>query len=41
MPECKGHCYYKIGLKADVILCDRCGRIRAIRNADGNWENLY
>jgi hypothetical protein len=40
--ECSGHCCYKVGGKqAELILCDKCGRIRCIRNKDGLWENLY
>jgi hypothetical protein len=39
--ECKSHCIYKVGVKGDMIVCGRCGRIRAIRNEKGFWENLY
>ena len=39
--ECENHCKYIIGGKADLCVCERCGRIKAIRNKDGFWENLY
>ena len=39
--ECKDHCKYVIGGKADILVCERCGRVKVIRNKDGNWENLY
>lgn len=36
-----GRCLYKIGdANPTLILCVRCGRIRAIKTKDG-WENLY
>lgn len=39
--ECKNHCYYKMGVTGKMILCARCGRIKVVKEADGEWKVLH
>lgn len=39
--ECEHHIYKVGGPQASLILCDMCGRVKVIKNKDGQWENLY
>jgi Fe2+ or Zn2+ uptake regulation protein len=40
--ECESHHLYKISINGKMLICERCGRVKAIR-ADGNsnWEMLF
>jgi hypothetical protein len=37
---CEGHHDYKMGLSGQLILCEHCGRIKAVKEGEG-WKMMY
>ena len=38
--ECPGKHCYKVGIRGDMILCERCGRIKALKDGE-EWKMLF
>lgn len=42
MPRCTNGCNYKISTTGDLVVCEVCGRVKAIRELGGNpWKILH
>jgi hypothetical protein len=40
--KCTGHCTYKISINGKMLICEDCGRVKAIReSSDAKWEMLF
>jgi hypothetical protein len=38
--ECTDHHCYKVGITGTLILCEFCGRVKAIKEKD-EWKMMY